>query len=38
MRTLHKHRWHKGNTAKVLGVDPKTLYRKMKQLNIAADS
>lgn len=28
--TLSKTSWHKGKTAKLLGVDPKTLYNKMK--------
>ena len=31
---LEKHRWHRGRAAKELGIDPKTLYRKIKLLGI----
>jgi len=30
-RVLEQHRWHRGKTAAQLNIDPKTLYRKMKQ-------
>ena len=30
LRMLEQHRWHRGNTAARLRIDPKTLYRKMK--------
>ncbi len=31
---LEKHRWNRGKAARELGVDPKTLYRKIKQMGI----
>ncbi len=34
LKTLHKNRWHKGKAASTLGIDPKTLYRKMKRYGI----
>lgn len=33
-RTLERQRWHKGRTASMLGVDRKTLFRKMKKFNL----
>lgn len=32
--TLEKHRWKKGETAQSLGMDPKSLYRKIKRYRI----
>ncbi len=32
--TFEEHNWHQGKTADALQIDRKTLYRKMKQLNI----
>jgi DNA-binding NtrC family response regulator len=37
-KTFKKFNWHKGKTAKVLGMAPKTLYRKMKQYGIEKPS
>ncbi len=34
IRMLEQHRWHRGNTAARLHIDPKTLYRKMKQYRL----
>lgn len=34
---LQKNQWHKGNTASFLKIDPKTLYRKMKQHDLQGD-
>ncbi len=34
LKTLEKNRWHKGKVASILGIDPKTLYRKMKRYGI----
>jgi len=33
-RTLHRHGGHKGNTADILGIDRKTLYRKLKKYGL----
>ena len=33
--TLNNNDWNREETAKVLGIDRKTLYRKMKKWNIA---
>jgi len=33
-RILERSRWHKGRTAAVLGVDRKTLFRKMRKFNL----
>ncbi|MDM8539284.1 helix-turn-helix domain-containing protein [Desulfobacterales bacterium HSG17] len=32
---LNKHNWRKGKAAKTLGINPRTLYRKIKQLGLA---
>lgn len=34
LRTLEENLWHQGQTAEILEIAPKTLYRKMKQLGI----
>jgi len=34
VRTLEAHRWHRGQTAEVLGVDRKTLFRKMQHYGV----
>ncbi len=36
LKTLNQNRWHRGKTASALGIDPKTLYRKMKRYGILA--
>ncbi len=33
-QTLEQHHWHKVQTARVLGIGRKTLYRKMKQFGL----
>lgn len=34
LKTLHKNKWHRGKSASKLGIDPKTLYRKMRRYGI----
>jgi transcriptional regulator with PAS, ATPase and Fis domain len=34
LKALEENRWHKGKVASLLGIDPKTLYRKMKRYGI----
>jgi len=34
-QTLEKERWHKGNSARILGIHPKTLARKMKRYGLS---
>jgi two-component system response regulator AtoC len=34
LRMLEQHHWHKGQTASALGIERKTLYRKMKKFNL----
>ena len=34
LKALEENRWHKGKVASLLGIDPKTLYRKMKKYGI----
>ena len=34
-QTLHEHRWHRGNVARILGIDRKTLFTKMKRHGLA---
>ena len=34
LRMLEQHHWHKGQTAKALGIERKTLYHKMKKLGL----
>lgn len=35
LKALNQNRWHKGKTADVLKIDPKTLYTKMKRFGIS---
>jgi len=34
LQTLEEHQWQRGKTAEILHVDPKTLYRKLKQYQV----
>ena len=34
LKTLRQNRWHRGKVAATLGIDPKTLYTKMKKIGI----
>jgi len=36
LKILNENRWHRGKAASILGIDPKTLYRKMKKYGIYA--
>ncbi len=36
LKTLRQNKWHKSKAASMLGIDPKTLYRKMKRYGIYA--
>jgi len=36
LMALQQNRWHKGKVASILGIDPKTLYRKMKKYGISS--
>ncbi len=36
VETLKRNDWHRGRTARDLGIDPSTLWRKMKRLHISA--
>jgi transcriptional regulator with PAS, ATPase and Fis domain len=35
LKTLRQKRWHRGKVAATLGIDPKTLYTKMKKIGIS---
>ena len=36
LKALHQNKWHRGKVASLLGIDPKTLYRKMKRYGISS--
>jgi DNA-binding NtrC family response regulator len=38
LAALEKHRGHRGRTAEVLGIDPKTLYNKLRSWGVAGDA
>lgn len=38
IKTLEKHRWHRGKTAQALGINLRTLQRRMKEFNLGGET